>query len=1032
MIDVLPDADEITEDNFDEVSDMLGEIDTAREALTAEESELLDYAKYNAAVSKMEELMGQAGAGEAAVMSISDFDFSSTGNNGATVKTINLNAAALRPNSTWSTGGNLVYFGTYNSNPVAYRVLSSPNTQASSGNYLLLDCDTILKTMVFSSDKTNVWTGNNCTVRNWLNGTEFYAGSVFSTLEKTAIAETTLAEQSGYNAGDYRISYKDYEATNHVFCLSAAEADGLYADNNARNKPGGNAYWWLRSANSDYDIDAGFVLYDGKIADVYVAYDSVGVSPALNVNLSSVLFASVSGQSASVEALDKTSALAAVEGSTAKQWKLTLLDSSKTVNVTNGQSVERTDASGSTTITVPYTYADSNTTNPVSQISVMITDKAYTDSSAQVLYYGALENTTITSGGTSATGTFTLPTDLAEKICGTAYYAYIIAEDVNGSTETDYASAPAAITIPAASGSDPVTPDTPAAPVNGKGLGISIIADPTAPAANSNWTGSYVYFGTYGTDGNGNPAPVKYRVLDRTTTDFGGTTMLLDCDSILWQGDNPSSRFDDGSNDWANSEIETYLNETFLTNNFTSLEQAAIASSSKTSPSATDGSGWSRLSYVPLRDEQIFLLDAKEATNTSYGYSNTDFLAANRKKTGGNDCWWLRSAYSRNDSIAFAGIVCFDGDIVFNYVGYDDIGVSPALNVNLSSVIFSSVLSGTSGQPGAEYKLTLHDDKMSITPGTITRNQSDEVTVPYTIGGTNAGNATQVSLMVLDKEYTAGNTNGAKLIFYGTLRDVENPGTTETGVFTLTDDMKNGSYYYYIVAEDVNGDKATDYASEPVQITIPAASAPSITTQPSNVTVREGETVTFTVAASGENLTYQWMINRNDGKGWLAIANANAASYTTSAVDKSCDGFQYKCVISNSAGTVESDVITLTAQDAGSSNPGGGGSSSSGGSDSGSSSSGDSGNPGGGGSGNPSSDDSGNPGGGDSASTTFTINANTSDDSALPSDTDKKDDVPKTGDHTPVVWLFVLVAISGAGLALTGKKSKNNLKILRK
>lgn len=47
-----------------------------------------------------------------------------------------------------------------------------------------------------------------------------------------------------------------------------------------------------------------------------------------------------------------------------------------------------------------------------------------------------------------ATGIFTLPAELADKTCGTDYYAYIIAEDVNGATESDYASAPVQITIP--------------------------------------------------------------------------------------------------------------------------------------------------------------------------------------------------------------------------------------------------------------------------------------------------------------------------------------------------------------------------------------------------------------------------------------------------------------------------------------------------------------------------------------------------------------------------------------------------------
>lgn len=83
-----------------------------------------------------------------------------------------------------------------------------------------------------------------------------------------------------------------------------------------------------------------------------------------------------------------------------------------------------------------------------------------------------------------------------------------------------------------------------------------------------------------------------------------------------------------------------------------------------------------------------------------------------------------------------------------------------------------------------------------------------------------------------------------------------------------------------------------------------------------------------------------------------------------------------------------------------------------------------------------------------SASTTFTINADTSgnddnnhnnndsstpsDDRELPSDTDKKDNVPMTGDNTPVVWLFILSIISGTGLIVTGKKGKKNLKTLRK
>ena len=145
------------------------------------------------------------------------------------------------------------------------------------------------------------------------------------------------------------------------------------------------------------------------------------------------------------------------------------------------------------------------------------------------------------------------------------------------------------------------------------GLGTSAIADPTVPTSTSDaWIGSYVYFGTY--DGS----PVKYRVLDSNTTVFGGTTMLLDCDSVLWAGtnsDGQSSAFDADSNVWVSdsesSDIRTYMNGTFLTSNFSTAEQSAIAESTKSAADSNDGDGWTNLSYASLSGDKIFFLDAK-------------------------------------------------------------------------------------------------------------------------------------------------------------------------------------------------------------------------------------------------------------------------------------------------------------------------------------------------------------------------------------------------------------------------------------
>lgn len=376
------------------------------------------------------------------------------------------------------------------------------------------------------------------------------------------------------------------------------------------------------------------------------------------------------------------------------------------------------------------------------------------------------------------------------------------------------------------------------------GLGTGVIADPTAPTETTNaWQGSYVYFGTY------NGSPVKYRVLDSETSVFGGTTMLLDCDSILWAGtnnDGQSSAFDADSNVWADSDIRSYLNATFLTSNFSTAEQNAIASSTKNATDNSDGVGLSYLNYAELNNDKIFFLDAKEATNTNYGYSNTDDTAANRVKTGGSAYWWLRSASA--DYTFFAGIVDSDGYIYDADVFPDYVGVSPALNINLSSVLFSSVISGTAGTTGAEYKLTILDDKMTIAGnGDVTRN-GDTVTIPYTISGTNSGNATQVSVLILDKAYTAGNTNGASVLAYEKLA-VDSFSVTGTGTFTLPSDLSDKvcgtDYYAYIIAEDVNGEKETDYASTPISITVPA----SIVNH--TITATAGENGSLSIRGSG-------------------------------------------------------------------------------------------------------------------------------------------------------------------------------------
>lgn len=94
-----------------------------------------------------------------------------------------------------------------------------------------------------------------------------------------------------------------------------------------------------------------------------------------------------------------------------------------------------------------------------------------------------------------------------------------------------------------------------------------------------------------------------------------------------------------------------------------------------------------------------------------------------------------------------------------------------------------------------------------------------------------------------------------------------------------------------------------------------AVEAPSITKQPQPVSVKVGETATFTVEAAGADLSYQWMVDKNDNRGFVDIAGATSESYTLNAISKEYNGYRYQCMVSipsGHTGHTISDCVTLT------------------------------------------------------------------------------------------------------------------------
>ncbi len=473
------------------------------------------------------------------------------------------------------------------------------------------------------------------------------------------------------------------------------------------------------------------------------------------------------------------------------------------------------------------------------------------------------------------------------------------------------------------------------------GLSTSAIKAPKAPSSeNDAWTGSYVWYGKY--DGT----PIKYRVLAPKTTIYGGTTMLLDCDSILYtapfDADAVANTGAQKPNEWKYSDVKAGLNgSAFLAkeNGFTTIEKNAIAKSTIASHALVEGTAagqvafWTKgayVNYVALSGEKIFLLDGEDVSNSLYGYFYDDFLVTCRvkKNSGGDAAWWyLRSASNIHDphvNDLHVGSVDSEGMFESKYV-YHVGGVSPSFNINLSSVIFSSVVAGYAGEDNAEYKLTLADSNLTvgIANGKTGSISGSKVTIPYVISGADAKQATRVSVLILDKEYKSGNTNNATIKYYGKL-NVQSTGTSPlngTGTFTLPSGLTasgwGSSYYVYLLAEIENGMHETDYASTPVKLTKSGSTVTSltITTQPSSTTAYVGDKATFSVAAAGYGtLTYQWQYRKNSSASWANSAqNGNTTATLKVSTTASLNGYQFRCIVKDSYGNQAiSQAATLT------------------------------------------------------------------------------------------------------------------------
>ena len=338
-------------------------------------------------------------------------------NDGA--KAIQLGTSGISGYDSTNRSYDYIYFGTWNNSTVKWRVLDTktnmPNAQEGDGFFLLSDA--LLGTGAFggvefdyTTPYTNDWKGSRG--QDWCNG--FYTRNL-STTEQKAVFATSKSDDlyiDGRFMGSENILNGD-----KVFFLSAEEAGKAaygFIDDNARIANYGDSAggWWLRSPHQDYN-SAGVVNASGGVRAEWVN-DTNAARPAFNLKPDSVLLVS-----AAVGGKGAADGIFKIPEYSGDEWKLTLLDDTRTFRVTETAAVGKPGGS----VTLNFSGARTGQNEYISAII---------EGENGATHYGRIMKPTATDRQLS----FTLPHDLVSG----NYKLHVFSEQYNGDYHTDYAS----------------------------------------------------------------------------------------------------------------------------------------------------------------------------------------------------------------------------------------------------------------------------------------------------------------------------------------------------------------------------------------------------------------------------------------------------------------------------------------------------------------------------------------------------------------------------------------------------------------
>ena len=350
-----------------------------------------------------------------------------------------------------------------------------------------------------------------------------------------------------------------------------------------------------------------------------------------------------------------------------------------------------------------------------------------------------------------------------------------------------------------------------------------------------------IWFGIRGKDLTDAGSEIQWRVLD-TNTNIGEDRLFLLSEKLIGKAPYHNPSFPTPpSRKWQGSDAQKWCkdfsgengNEDFKS--LTAQELAAIKPTTESNPKTIAPKAVLYPERYVLNGDKVFFLSTGEAEK--YFQANNERIVYD----GNNpEKWWLRSPHRTR--FQRVGIVKEDGGIDIANVT-SKLATRPAFNLDTTKVLFTSpavggkqsnavgkdALKDVEGTNTTEWKLTLKDDSrnrfnLDTDGGKKVERQDSVLTIPYKNATT--GTNEYISAVV--------EKNGT-ITHYGNVLQVSAGKESGTVTVELPDgfDKKTDKLQLYLINEQLNGEKKTDYSSAKIEVTIPAQQPP----QPTKYTI---------------------------------------------------------------------------------------------------------------------------------------------------------------------------------------------------